>query len=112
MKVPNADKAVVTESKIKDYLLSYTHERGRHKAAFLALFGFNVDNWQELDNRLKGHIRAYDFTSTTENRFGTRYTVEGEIDTPSGRWVRIRTVWFIDKNEETPRFVSAYPRSL
>lgn len=112
MKVPNANKAVVTESKIKGYLLSQTHERGRHKAAFLALFGFNLDNWQELDNRLKGHIQAYDFAAATENRFGTRYTVEGEIDTPSGRWVRIRTVWFIRKNEDYPILVSAYPRSL
>jgi len=40
---------------------------------------------------------------------GFRYTVEGKLETPSGRRPRVRTVWQLDKNSVAPRLISAYP---
>jgi hypothetical protein len=39
MKLPNCEQAVVAEAKITRYLLSETHEDGKHKAAFFTHFG-------------------------------------------------------------------------
>jgi len=35
--------------------------------------------------------------------------VEGEIETPAGRSVVIRTVWIVDHGQSSPRLVMAYP---
>lgn len=37
MKLPNADRAVVGLAKLRDYCLSPTHPRGRHKARVFAV---------------------------------------------------------------------------
>jgi hypothetical protein len=41
---------------------------------------------------------------------GQKYIVEGNIETPSGKTPRVRTVWIVDRGLETPRLVTAYPR--
>lgn len=34
---------------------------------------------------------------------------EGELETPSGRRLGVRTIWIIDRGQERPRLVTAYP---
>ena len=53
--------------------------------------------------------RINDVARESETGFGPRYTVEGELETPSGRRPRVRTVWQLDKNSVAPRLISAYP---
>jgi hypothetical protein len=48
-------------------------------------------------------------TSQQETGFGPRYAVEGELNTPTGRRPRVRTVWQMDKGAIAPRLISAYP---
>jgi hypothetical protein len=43
MKLRNYEQAVVSESKITEYLLSDTHPEGKEKAAFFERFGFSAD---------------------------------------------------------------------
>jgi hypothetical protein len=57
MKLPNLDKAVVSEAKVAGYLLSATHRDGRHKAAFFVRFGFRSEAWQELAGALLNQIK-------------------------------------------------------
>ncbi len=33
----------------------------------------------------------------------------GEIETPAGRAVMIRTVWIVDRGQSSPRLVTGYP---
>jgi len=40
---------------------------------------------------------------------GTRYIIEGAVEVPDGRNLKIRTVWFLESGAGTPRFVTAYP---
>jgi hypothetical protein len=35
--------------------------------------------------------------------------IDGEIKTPTGVVVQLRTIWIIDAGEDIPRFVTAYP---
>ena len=109
MKLPNVEAAVVPEEKITGYLLSTTHRDGRHKAAFFLGFGFAANAWQTLAAALLKHAAEHEVAKAESTPFGTRYVVEGTIETPDGRTPRIRSVWFLDTNQDAPRFVTAYP---
>ena|SRR5437867_10843013 len=56
MKLPNFDKAVVSEEKITGYLLNPLHADGAAKARFFAALGFRLEDWQP--NMLKEHERV------------------------------------------------------
>jgi len=109
MKLPNADKLVIERDKIADYLLSSTHRYGSSKARFFAGFGFRVEEWEKLAEALRDHGRTHEVTQKRETGFGPRFTVEGPLNTPSGRMPRLRTVWQQDKGAIAPRLISAYP---
>lgn len=73
MKLPNADKATVLQTKVLHYLLAETHPHGRHKAAFFARFGFSRDAWQALASVFVRHAVEYEVSRVQDSRFGTRY---------------------------------------
>jgi hypothetical protein len=60
LKVPQADRASVAESKIVGYLLSLTHPDGKSKAAYFLGVGFRVDRWQEFAAALRQHVSSYE----------------------------------------------------
>ena len=109
MRLPNGDRAIIPKSKITDYLLSESHPQGRHKAAFFNRFGFAAESLERLDSALMRHALDQEVAKMEDTRFGTRYTVEGTIIAPNGDGILIRSVWFIDKGKDIPRFVTAYP---
>ena len=55
------------------------------------------------------HAADHEVANTESTPFGTRYVVEGTIETPGGRTPNIRSVWFLERNQDAPRFVTAYP---
>jgi hypothetical protein len=109
VKLPNRESAVIPEAKLRDYLLSISHPHGRHKAAFFGRFGFTRERWEGLATALRVHAEAHEVLKVEVTPFGTRYTVEGELSTPVGRVVRVRTVWYVERGEDLLRFVIAYP---
>jgi len=109
MKLPNYDKAFVPQAKITEYLLSLSHEDGRSKARFFLEFGFSNEAWQELAQVLQQHAVEHELTKIESSPFGTRYVIEGIISAPDGRTPLIRAIWFVETDEDTPRFVTAYP---
>lgn len=109
MKLPNVEQAEVPEEKITGYLLSTTHRDGKHKAAFFLSFGFKSKVWQQLMRALRDHAQQHDIIKEELSPFGVRYVVEGTISAPDGRAPNVRTVWFVDTGQSTPRFVTAYP---
>ncbi len=48
MKVPNAERAVIEEEKLCDYLLNVAHRRGGSKAKMLVRMGYSPEHsiWQ------------------------------------------------------------------
>jgi len=52
-------------------------------------------------------IRTNDETFATVH--GQKFVLEGELEGPSGRRLRVRTIWIIDRGQERPRLVTAYP---
>ena len=109
MKLPNSENAVAPKPKITDYLLSFTHRDGRSKAQFFTRFGFSVENWEMLANALLRHAKENDVAEIEPSPFGTRYVIDGIIQSPDGRRPAIRSIWFIESGEQIPHLVSAYP---
>jgi hypothetical protein len=109
MKLPNYEQVMMTREKVVDYLLSNTHRDGRHKDAFFKRFGFAVAEWERAAWALREHAAEHDVTRVETSLDGQRYVMEGGIRSPDGRDPFIRTIWFTETADETPRFVTAYP---
>ncbi len=109
MKLPNAHRATVSRAKILGYLLSDTHPRGKSKAVFFKRLGFDATRAESLADELFRHASENEVEHRMETDFGDRYVIDGWIVAPTGTRARIRTVWFVDAGEETPRFVTAHP---
>ena len=109
MKLPHNELALVPREKIADYLLSFTHPQGRHKAAFFSSFGLSGENWEMLADSLRRHAADHEVTKVEVTPFGTRYVVEGIMEMPDGRLPLVRSVWFVANGNEIPKFATAYP---
>ena len=83
VKLRNAHLAIVDRSKVLDYLLNEAHPDNGGKAGFFGLLGYSREDPERLMQALR---------QTQESR----------------QW-SIRTVWIIDRGEDAPRLVTAYP---
>jgi hypothetical protein len=109
MKLPNAEKAIVAEAKLIQYLLNETHPTGKDKAAFFVRFGFSAAKWEILKQALLSHAAANEVTSSLTTPEGIHYAVDGPLLSPDGRNPLLKSVWTIDTDSDIPRFVTAYP---
>jgi Domain of unknown function (DUF6883) len=62
-----------------------------------------------LSEMLTLHGAEHEIAKTQDSPFGTRYIIEGKLNTPSGKKPLIRSIWFLESGENIPRFVTAYP---
>ena len=109
MELPYSDQLRVDQAKIVDYLLSESNGRG--KAAFFLQCGFRPEHWAVLAEAIKVQARGHPVALAVDSPWGTRYSVDGPIDTPSGRQPRprVRTVWILEAGSEQPRLITAHP---
>ena len=110
MCLPNADRAVIDTAKVRDYLLSEVHPVGRFKAAFFNALGYSTDRWEVLRNDLLALARTAPAATEKSSQFGRVFEVDGILTAPSGRSVDVRTAWIVRTTEDSPRFVTAFPR--
>ena len=111
MELPNRFEAFIPPQKLVGYLLSSTHAVGKGKAKFFRHFGFNELHADWLNDELLIVAHTATPIRTTTTPFGTKYVIDGTIDTPDGIMINVRTVWIIEEGEPRPRFVTAYPNS-
>ncbi len=109
MRLPNVERSQISEAKVVRYLLSTTHRAGKSKASFFMQFGFDSSRWEELARALKQHATDNEIQLEEKTSFGTRYIIDGLLKAPDGKWLNIRSAWFIDEEVEAPRFVTAHP---
>lgn len=107
MKLPFAHRLRVDESKIVGYLLSQSSGQG--KAAFFLGFGFQPEKWMALADALRTQARRNPVVAEVDSSYGTRYSVDGELETPDGRRPRVRTVWILERDSDEPRLITAHP---
>jgi hypothetical protein len=109
MKLPNADKAIVSRETIEDYLLNALHPDNGGKALFFLALGFRQEDWQRLGSALRQIAGDYSVSNNVASPHGVKYVVTGRVETPNGKRPLVRTVWIVDRGEAVPRLVTAYP---
>lgn len=74
LKLPNAESVVVAEPKFTKYLFSPENERGYNKGkAFISRLGYNINNWQELQQKIIYNAPEYPATVHGKNSYGVLY---------------------------------------
>ena len=109
MKLPNSSKVIIPRKKLIDYILSESHPVGSSKAKFFRGLGFDEKNIDKLAKSLLRVAKENDVKNVRKFSYGTNYIVEGTIETPIGKAVKLVTVWFIKTEKSRPGFVTAYP---
>jgi hypothetical protein len=71
--------------------------------------GQAVTNVDLLEQRLIAIAHSEDVKNVVPSAHGTKYVIEGSLQTPAGSLVQVRTVWIIDAGQDRPRFVTVYP---
>lgn len=107
--LPEVERAHVDRAKVVEYLLSRTHPDGRSKAEFFTHFGFKVEAWQVLADALKVVGISNPVAGVVQSLHGTRYTVDGPMQSPDGRTPRVRTIWIVEPGRPGPRLITAHP---
>jgi hypothetical protein len=110
VKLPNADRALVEREKITGYLLNPEHADNGGKARFFGAMGFRRDDWATLAAAFRSLAVGSIAVQRLDSTHGEKYVVDGPIESPTGRRPRVRTVWIVDRGQEAPRLVTAYPR--
>jgi len=109
VQLPNKEKAHIPPNKLIGYLLSETHAVGKLKARFFRSLGFDETTVEQLEQGLLAIAHAEQVKECIVSPHGTKYVIDGLLETPKGFAVRIRTIWIIEAGYEIPRFVTAYP---
>jgi hypothetical protein len=109
MELPNKSRAQVPLEKVTDYLLSETHAVGKSKARYFHSYGFNDGNASDLAQGLLAIAQNTAVESSERSPYGTKYILDGELETPNGVMIQVRTIWIVEHNTDIPRFVTAYP---
>jgi len=108
-KLPKCEKAYIPKEKLSNYLLSETHAVGREKARYFRSIGYTAEKIEELVEALLMIARSERTCKEIASEFGIKYVVDGELATPVGTTVQVRTIWVVDLQDTRPRFVTAYP---
>jgi len=109
VKLPNQKNASVSLSKISDYLISETHPVGKWKAKIFQSHGYTQKNIDSLRDGLLSIANEEEVNDIINTIYGTKYIINGNLKTPSGKELNVKTIWIIDTGQEIPRFVTAYP---
>lgn len=110
MPIPDADRAIVTPDKVRNYLLNPDHPDGGSKAVWFASVGYSPDDCEQLIADLLAIARSCAWFDTERSQFGVKYKASGELGRLGVRPGRVLTVWIVE-GDDPPRLVTAYPDS-
>jgi hypothetical protein len=109
MKVPNAERAIVDMSKLRDYALNPTHRVGGHKARLFAkLLGMTLSDSEALRDILLDVAQSESAILGELDEHGQRYVIDFLLTWQNNR-AMVRSAWIIRPDEDFPRLVTCYP---
>ena len=79
MHLPNADRAVVDDAKVRDYLLSPSHPVGRFKSVFFSALGYSQTEWQVLRDALRELGASGTAEPGQPSPFGQKFEVRAKL---------------------------------
>jgi hypothetical protein len=84
-------QAVIDPRKITDYLLRPLEDSD--KSAFLARAGYTEDNPEVLLSDIRHQLLPLDAVDLGPFAFGRKYEITGTLTGPTGRSLRVRSIW-------------------
>ena len=88
----NADRAIVDQRKVRDYLLNPMHARGGHKARmFAAALGYRRTDYPDLIVQIQSGILVCQAERMEPTPYGERYRVDVPVG-GRGRTALVRTL--------------------
>jgi hypothetical protein len=108
MTLPNPERAVVDIAKLRDYCLSSTHPRGKHKArVFLSSLGLGAEDAHVLQGLLLAAALTHEVIVGEKDDFGQRYILDVELMTDVGT-AKVRSAWIVRADEDFARLLTCY----
>jgi hypothetical protein len=104
------DSIIVEIAKLRDYCLSETHPRGRHKARlFKTRLGLTAKDAPMLRQALLDAAlnRQDDLRPTEADEHGQRYVLDFPMTTPAGTAI-VRSAWIVLSGQDVLRLTSSY----
>jgi len=108
MRIPGAERALISLEKIARYLLNPDHPDGASKARVLAHAGFDAHRPEELQRALGEHVLSDNACEGRYSPFGTKYEITHPLKGPRGA-VLITSIWIIRSDESFPRLITVIP---
>ena len=105
MKLPS--NAIISERKLKEYLLSY--RKRNDKSKWLAKAGYNTGNWERLDRDIRNQLLSLEAVLVEENQFGIVYEITGKLDGPNNKRLNVRSIWMKEYATQLTKFITMYP---
>jgi uncharacterized protein DUF6883 len=91
VQLPDADRAIISVQKLRDYLLNLDHKKGKSKAVLLYRIGYQREEWRQLEEDIREQVLPLDAEEVPVES-GRRFLIEGILRGPDGS-TPFRTVW-------------------
>ncbi len=107
----NADRAVIDDRKVRDYILNMDNPVGRNKARVIrAATGLARADHPSLIEQIRRAVLVGEAEPIEPIAYGERFRVAMTISGPKGT-LRVRTGWIYRVGEDVPRLATLYPLS-
>ncbi|MGB9142455.1 MAG: DUF6883 domain-containing protein [Aestuariivirga sp.] len=106
--LPHQVSAEIDIAKLRDYCLSASHPRGRHKArAFYSALGVTTQDAEWLRREILAALPQAEAERQQADQYGARWLVDIPL-ARQGRRAVVRTVWMIGLGSIAPRLVTCW----
>jgi hypothetical protein len=106
--LPFCASAEIDIAKLRDYCLSASHPRGRHKARmFQAALGLTSENAEWLRQEILAALPHAVAEHQESDEYGERWQVEVLLARQNRRSV-VKTIWMIGHGSRAPRLVTCW----
>jgi len=99
--------AIISESKVKDYLLSF--RKRSDKSQWLEKAGYNSENWKRLQQDIRMQLLIREAVLIQVNEFGNLYEIKGKLNGPNGKSLQVRSIWMDEHGTKLTKFITMYP---
>jgi hypothetical protein len=108
MKLPGGEEAIVEMAKFRDYCLSSTHPRGRHKArVFRSALGLTAEDSFVLQAALRQAANEGNAVIGDTDDYGTRFIIDLELQR-NKKIAKIRSSWIYPSGFGPTRFLTCF----
>lgn len=99
--------AIISERKVKEYLLSYRNRSDKSK--WLESAGYESENWKRLEQDIRMQLLIREAVLVQRNEFGDVYEITGNLNGPNGKSLFVRSIWMNEYGSKLTKFITMYP---